>query len=319
MRAQKGAAPHDWGRFLGAWLDQHAQAFFFSIGQMARNPAGSLLTTAVIGISLALPAAFYLVLLNVQQVTAGWGGTARISLFMKLEVPEERVRALAEELAQHPQIEDVRYMGREEALAEFQRKSGLGEALQYLDENPLPAMLLLQPRLDRMSGSAGEELIAQLRGIAEVDAAEFDRQWVQRLFGLLQIFQRAVVILATLLAVAVLLIVGNTIRLAIYNRRDEIEINRLFGATNTFIRRPFLYSGVMHGLGGALLALVLVNGAIWMLDGPVSRLAALYLSPFSLSGLRGREALYLLGAGALLGLAGSWLAVQRHLREIAPS
>lgn len=318
MNVRRRAASQDWGRILGAWLDQHAQAFFFSIGQMVRNPIGSLLTTAVIGISLALPASFYLVLVNAQLVTAGWGGTARISLFMKLDVPEDRARAVAEQLARHAQIEDVHYVSREEALAEYERLSGLAEALQYLDENPLPAMLLVQPRLEDLSGGAGDQLIAELRALPEVDSAEFDRQWVQRLFALLQIFQRAVIILATLLAVAVLLIIGNTIRLAIYNRRTEIEINKLFGATNTFIRRPFLYSGLMHGLGGAILALVLVNAGIGLLSGPVARLADLYLSQFALAGLGGREILYLLGAGGFLGLAGSWLAVQRHLSEIGP-
>ncbi|MGH8631737.1 MAG: permease-like cell division protein FtsX [Burkholderiales bacterium] len=318
MNVRRRAAAQDWGRILGAWLDQHAQSFFFSIGQMARNPIGSLLTTAVIGISLALPASFYLMLVNARQVTAGWGGTARISVFMKLDVSEDRARAMAEQLARHAQVEDVHYVSREEALAEYERLSGLGEALRYLDENPLPAMLLVQPRLQGLSGGAGDRLIAELRGLPGVDSAEFDRQWVQRLIALLQIFQRAVIILATLLAVAVLLIIGNTIRLAIYNRRAEIEINKLFGATNAFIRRPFLYSGLMHGLGGAVLALILLHAGLWLLSGPVARLADLYLSEFTLGGLGAREALCLLGAGGFLGLAGSWLAVQRHLDEIGP-
>jgi cell division transport system permease protein len=310
--------PADLQRLLLVWLGQHAQACLFSAGQMFRNPVGALLTAAVIGISLALPAGFYLVLANAQQVTAGWGGTARITLFLKIDVAEERGRALAEELAARPAIEEVQYISRQEALAEYQRMSGFAEALSALPENPLPAVILLQPSSAGLAGAAGEALIAELRALPEVDTGQFDRQWVQRLFALLDILKRAIVILAALLALAVLLIIGNTIRLAIINRREEIEINKLFGATNAFIRRPFLYAGLLHGVAGAILAWLLLSFALELMVGPVSKLADLYGSGFRLSGLGPREVLALAAGGGLLGLAGSWLAVHRHLREIGP-
>lgn len=308
----------DLRRLAAAWATQHAQAFVFSAGQIFRQPAGSLLTVAVIGIALALPTLFYLVLLNVQQVTTGWGGNARIALYLKMDLEEEAGRQLAGRLAAHPRIEDVQYISRAEALEEYRRMSGFEEALEMLPENPLPAVILVQPRIEDFSGDAADALVADLRALPEVDSGQFDRQWVQRLFAMMKILERAVIILAVLLALAVLLIVGNTIRLAIINRRTEIEINKLFGATDAFVRRPFLYNGLIHGVLGAVLAWVLVSGAILMLAGPVARLSDLYLSDFQLGGLSFRETLGLLAAGGLLGLLGSWLAVSRHLRELGP-
>lgn len=306
-------------RLFRVWMVQHIQAFLFSLGETVRNPLGSLLTAAVIGISLALPAAFYITLANVRQVAGGWDATTRISLFLKMDVDADAARALAQKLWARPDVSAVKFISRKQALAEYKRMSGFASALDALDTNPLPALLLVEPRLDGVSaGTAGENLLNDLRKLPQVDTAQFDRQWVQRLFAILEIIQRAVFILAGLLAAAVLLVVGNTIRLAIFHRRTEIEVNKLFGATNAFIQRPFLYNGLIQGVAGALLAWVLVDGAVFLLSGPVARLAHLYLSSFALSGLGLRDGLILVAAGGFLGLAGSWLAVQRHLREIEP-
>ncbi len=315
MKALRPRIPADLGRLMTAWISQHLQALLYSAGQMYRNPLGSLLTTAVIGISLALPAAFYVVLVNSERVADGWGGAAHITLFLKMDVPTERAAALAGDLRKRAQIGDVQLITPEQALAEFRRTSGFGDAIEQLDENPLPAVLLVKPAF---AGSTAEALLAELRGLPEADTAQFDRQWVQRLLALLNILKRAVWILASLLAMAVLLIIGNTIRLSIYSRRTEIEINMLFGATAAFIQRPFLYNGFMHGLVGALLAWILVSGAVYLLRSPVAELATLYASDFALAGLDAQEVLKLLATGSLLGVAGSWLAMQRHLRGITP-
>lgn len=308
-------SPIEWRRAVRAWFLQHAQACVFSVGQLVRNPIGSLLTIAVIGISLALPAGFYLLLVNAQRVTSGWGGSAQITLFLKLELDDFQAQAVADRLRDHPQIDAVSYVSREQGLAEYREMSGFGDALDTLEENPLPAVILVQPNLEALSGGQGDRLLAALRAIPEVDTAQFDRQWVQRLFAIMEILKRAAVIMAILLALAVLLIIGNTIRLAIFNRRAEIEINLLFGATHAFVRRPFLYSGFIHGAAGALLAWLLINGSIRLLSGPVFRLSELYSSRFALAGLDFGAAGYLIGIGGLLGLAGSWIAVQRHLRD----
>lgn len=317
MKARRLRLPNDLGRQFAAWFSQHIQALLYSAGQMYRNPLGSLLTTAVIGISLALPAAFYVILVNSERVATGWSGTASITLFLKLDVPAAKARDLAVSLRNRPQIAGVRYISPDEALAEFRRASGFGDAIEQLEENPLPGVLLVQPSSITAASSA-EALLAELRALPEADTAQFDRQWVQRLVALLNILQRAVWILACLLALAVLLIIGNTIRLSIYNRRTEIEINMLFGATAAFIQRPFLYSGFMHGLMGALLAWMLVSAAVYLLQSPVAQLAELYASNFMLAGLDREEIFKLLCAGGLLGLSGSWLAVQRHMRGITP-
>jgi cell division transport system permease protein len=306
-------------RVFNIWLMQHAQACIYSIGQIFKHPVNSLLTTAVVGISLALPTGFYLLLENCQRVAAGWDSSTQISLFLKLDVNEERARSLANKIRQFDGIDSVEFVSRETALKEYQQQSGFNKAISALEENPLPAVLLLQPELNNLTSQQSEQLLQQLRSLAEVDSAQFDRQWIQRLFAIINIVQHVVIILSILLAIAVLLIVGNTIRLAIYNRRTEIEVNKLFGATEAFIQRPFLYSGLFHGIGGSLIAWCLLSMSLLLLDGPVLRLAKLYSSDFSLHGLSVFGLLLLFIGGAALGLVGSWVSVQRHIKAIEPT
>ncbi len=306
------------GRIIRTWLTQHAQSFIFSLGQLLRNPLGNLFSITVIGISLALPAGFYIFLANAERVMENWEGTVQIALYLKPEIADDRAADLFNNLSQLDTIENAVLITREEALAEYMKFSGFADALHALEENPLPSMLLLQPRFDTLSSARGEALLEQLAGLPEVDTAQFDRQWVKRLFVILHILQRAVIILATLLSVAVLLIIGNTIRLSIINRRAEIEINKLFGATNAFIQRPFLYSGLLYGVAGGLIAWVLLILGLLMMEAPVTRLAELYHSDFRLQGLSFKEFCWLLLGGGLLGLLGSWLAVSRHIRDMDP-
>lgn len=298
---------------------QHAQACIFSLGQLFRYPLNSLLTTAVVGIALSLPAGFYLLLENCRLVASGWDDSAEISLFLKLNVNDERAHSLAEEIGKIKGISTVKFISREEALREFQRESGLNEAMNVLEINPLPHILLLQPMLEGLSGPESDQLMQKLRALPEVDAAQFDRQWIQRLFAIIEIVRQAVIVLSILLALAVLLIIGNTIRLAIYNRRTEIEVNKLFGATEAFIQRPFLYSGLFHGGAGGLLAWGLVSLSLFLMKSPVARLAELYSSNFTLHGLSILEFLLLVLGGAWLGLLGSWVSVKRHIKSIEPT
>ena len=275
------------------------------------------MTLAVIGIALALPAGLHALLANLQAVTAGWQGEARLSLFLERSVPEARARALAAELRRRPDVRAVELITPEQALAEFRALSGFGEALDALDENPLPAVLAITPAEDDPEALAA--LAARLRALPEVELAQLDLEWVRRLHAILALARRGVAVVAALLAVAVLLVVGNTIRLEIQNRREEIVVAKLIGATDGYIRRPFLYSGLWHGLIGAALAWLLVEGALTLLRGPAARLAELYGSAWRLTGLDARASLLLVAGGALLGLAGAWLAVGRHLREIEPT
>ncbi|OGT78383.1 MAG: hypothetical protein A3I78_10670 [Gammaproteobacteria bacterium RIFCSPLOWO2_02_FULL_56_15] len=307
------------GILVQSWLIQHLQACIFSLGQIIKNPLGSLLTIGVIGVSLSLPAGFYLILGNIDRVTEHWGGGLEISLFLKQDVELSSARKLAADLSGKPGVSSVEFIDREAALQEYRENSGFADALAGLAENPLPHVLLVKPLETLVTTGRGEELLASLQNIPEVDSAQFDRQWALRLFTIIELFRRGAVILAILLAFAVLLIIGNTIRLAIYNRRDEIEINQLFGATDAFIQRPFLYSGLIHGVAGSLMAWSLLAIAALLLQNPVVRLSSLYHSDFRLIQLRPEESLLLIIIGGLLGLAGSWVAVKRNLKDIGLS
>ena len=212
----------------------------------------------------------------------------------------------------------VRFISKQDALREFKQNAGFSEAMQALEENPLPHVIVIQPSMSHTSKLAMQTLLARLQGMPHVDVAQLDEEWIMRLYSIMDFIKRGVWLLAAMLALAVLLVVGNTIRLAIQNRRDEIVIVKLIGGTDAFIRRPFLYTGFWYGLFGALIAFILLSIALFMLNEPIARLAQLYHSDAVLASLDARTALSLFGGAILLGLAGSWLAVGRHLRDIEP-
>ncbi|MEO5573843.1 MAG: permease-like cell division protein FtsX [Gammaproteobacteria bacterium] len=304
---------------VSAYFLQHLQVFFYSLGQMSRSPMSTLMTAAVIGIALALPTALHVALQNSKSIGAAWDGSAQISLFLRPEISDTQAARLAGRIRAFPGIAEVTVITHAEALAEFRQLSGFGAALNILQENPLPAVLVILPQPSTETGlGLAPGLIARLRALPEVEIAEFDMQWLKRLYAIMALAQRGVFILSALLGLAVLLIVGNTIRLMIQSRRDEIEIVKLIGATDAFIRRPFLYSGLWYGLLGVLIAWLLVNVSLWLLREPVRQLAALYNNDFELAGLNTQTTLLLLGTGVLLGLLGSLLAVKRHLAAIEP-
>ena len=305
-------------RRVNHWLLQHARAFFLSLGQLYKNPGGALLSISVIGISLALPAGFYSLLENAQRITSHFDAASHISLFLSPDVDEQRALELAGSLQARADIDGVEMISPESALTEYKENSGFAEALEALDQNPLPFVLIVQPRAKAIAASDNMYLLATLRSLPEVESGQFDWQWAQRLHQIIEVFQRAVLIVAALFAGAVILVVGNTIRMAVYNRRHEIEIHKLFGATDGFITRPFLYSGMLHGAAGSLLAWLMLEVSMLLLQDPVARLADLYGSRFFPVTLSAREVLGLILIGAGLGLVGSWLSVKRHLRAIDP-
>jgi cell division transport system permease protein len=277
------------------------------------------MTVAVIGIALAMPAGLHVLLKNVQQVLSGWDGAAQLSLFLHHETRESDALALADRLRTREGIAAVDYISSEQAMSEFQRLSGFGEALSALEDNPLPPVLVVHPALALQGPALLQQLRKELADEKAVEIAQLDMQWIKRLYALMDIGKRGVWVLAAMFALGVLLVVGNTIRLAIQNRRDEIIIIKLIGATDTFIRRPFLYTGFWYGLLGGVIAFILIELALWLLSGPVNNLAALYSSEFRLANIDLVTAAVLLSGGTLLGLFGSWLAVGRHLRAIEPS
>jgi cell division transport system permease protein len=277
------------------------------------------MTASVIGIALALPIGLHVLLDNLQNLSGGWESGTSISLFLKPEVSDRKARDIANKLKQHKRIGSVQLVEKNSALDEFKRLSGFGEALEALDNNPLPALLVIQPKPEHSNPQSAQLLVNELGLLPDTDIVQLDLQWVRRLQAITRIAQRAVLVLASLLGLAVLLIIGNTIRLEIQNRQSEIEINKLIGATNAFIRRPFLYTGFWYGLGGGIIAWLLVIISIALLSGPVSNLATLYQSGFGLSYLSLSNILLMLAGSSGLGLTGSWLAVSRHLSAIEPS
>jgi len=297
---------------------RHAQVFFFTLGQLWRTPVATTLTVAVIGITLALPAGLYVALENVQRLAHGWEDNGQISLFLKQELSDPAIEKLSAKIRKLPAVSWVDFVSREAALAEFKKLSGFGEALGSLDRNPLPPVLVVHPHAKHANPEALQALLKDLRAYSEVELAQLDLEWVRRLYAMLDLARQGVLILTAGLAMAVLLIIGNTIRLAVLNRRDEIEIIKLIGGTNAFIRRPFLYAGAVQGLLGAILAWLLVGIGLLILSGPVHRLASLYGSLFVVENMGFLATLALIGTGGLLGWLGSRLAVGRHLRVIEP-
>ena len=301
------------------WLRRHAQVSLESLGRLDRNRVASLMTAAVIGIALALPAGLYVLLDNLQRLSGGWDGQAGLSVFLKQDVQETVARQLAGTLQAWPEVATVTLVTPAEALEEFSRHTGFANVLDSLDENPLPIVLLVTPADGHTGPTAAGALQQRLQDLPGTEQAQLDLQWVQRLSAILAIAKRGVLVISCLLALAVLLVVGNTIRLEIQNRREEIVVTKLIGATNGFIRRPFLYSGIWYGIFGAVIAWLMVEAGFLVLSSPVQRLAGLYQSDFSLQTLPVVLLLVLLTGGILLGLLGSWLAVGRHLDAIEPT
>jgi cell division transport system permease protein len=297
----------------------HFHVLTQSLSQLGRAPLSTLMATTVIGIALALPALLYVSLSKIQSIGASWQESAQISLFLRDRVNEHGALSLQAELKRWPEISSVKYISREQALEQFRKNSGLGDVVAMLDENPLPAVLVVYPKLDENTTLDTEVLLSKLRARSEVELAQLDLEWVQRLHALIELANRAVTVLGVLLALAVLFVIGNTIRMAIQNRRDEIEVVKLIGGSDAFVRRPFLYNGIWYGLFGSLLAWLLVNTLLLLLDGPVRQLATLYGSDFSLGLVGIKTTLLLLLVGPLLGLVGAWLVAGRHIRAIEPS
>tara|TARA_B100000929_G_scaffold264754_1_gene231391 strand:+ start:133 stop:1059 length:927 start_codon:yes stop_codon:yes gene_type:complete len=301
---------------IQTWLKQHAHAFFFSLGQYIKNPINNILTTFVIGISLAFPVGFYVFLNNVQILSSGWDDSIEINLFLDTTIDEEQANVFANRISKRDDVAETILINKDEALAEYKKLSGLSGALDVLDENPFPNVILVKPVFVDIDEYKTTKLINELEVMPEIDDVQYDNTWIKRLIHIIDIVKLVTFILSVLLAIAVLLIVGNTIRLSIYSYRHEIEITKLFGGTDSFIQRPFLYSGMWYGIFGSVIAWFLIAGSIQILSGPIENLSNLYAGDFQLVGLGVINTLYLFGIGVLLGLLGSWASVKRYLYAI---
>lgn len=298
---------------------RHLQVFFYSLGLLSRAPFSTLLTASAMGIALALPAGLYVILDQASQLSGDINSINQISLFMKKDISKKTLSRIQKKLATYPEIAQVKHISRDAALQEFQANSGFGDALKALKDNPLPDLLIVYPSLTHNAPQQIDALLISLKKIEQVDLVQLDIQWLQRLYAILHIGQRGALIIGTLLALAVLLIVGNTIRLAIENRRSEIVVMKLIGGTDSFIRRPFLYTGFWYGLLGSLIAVLLVNISLIIINDPLAHLSSLYDSQLFSLGLMGVNiSAMLIFSGCLLGLLGARMAIAKHLKEIEP-
>jgi cell division transport system permease protein len=296
----------------------HLQALLGALGRLARSPLATLLTLLVIALALALPAALKLFVANAQAATGNFASAVDVSVFLKTDVPLVKAQQLAQNARARNDVASVTLIPADKGLEDFRTYSGFGDALAALKENPLPHVLHVRPRATASSTAALESLRRYFVAWPEVELVQVDSEWVMRFNAILEVLQRVLLIAAALLGVGVLAVIGNTIRLEIQGRRAEIEVTKLVGGSNAFVRRPFLYTGVLYGLGGALLAWGILALVLLILHDPVATLAKLYGSRFELQGLAPEDVAVLLGAGFVLGWLGAWISAARHLRSIEP-
>jgi len=300
------------------YLLRHFQVFLHTLGNIFRHPVPTLLTVTVLGITLSLPIGLYLLTHNLELVSSEWQGKPQATVYMKKSATEQDVARLENWFStQRSWVENIQYVEAQDALEEFKSLSGLGQALDVLNENPLPNMFILDMS-ETLPVAEYQDELTQLEEDESVEQLKYDLEWVQRLQAVLNLSQRTVWMVAGLLGLGALLIVSNTMRLSIANKKDEIMIINRVGATNTFIRRPFLYTGFIQGLLGALLAWGLIQAGLNWLNEPVQRLADLYASDYKLVGLPMVWVLAILFVGGLLGWIASWVTVSRHLSQLYP-
>jgi cell division transport system permease protein len=301
-----------------SWLLRHVQSLLASAGHLARAPIATLFTVLVMGMALALPLGLDVLVRNVRNATGDFSGAIGISVYLKTNVSESRAQQLLKNTRERAGVRGAHLITATEALAQFRKQSGFGAALDALEDNPLPHVLAITPAAGSSDPAAIENLRRYLQSWPEVETVQLDGDWVARFNAILALLRRLLLLAAGLLGLGVVAVVGNTIRLEIQNRRAEIEVTKLVGGTNAFVRRPFLYTGALYGLLGGLCAFVVVAVALWLLAPFAQRLAQTYGSAFTLQGPALRDLGILLGAGTLLGWVGAWLAAGRHLARIEP-
>jgi len=302
---------------IASQIGHHKEAISYSLSNLWQTSMSTWITLAAIAIALSLPASLHLLLKNLKTLTDDKREVPTFSLFIKQGISEQQAHDTGELLEELTEIEKVVLIPRDQALADFRKITGFDQTIDTLEDNPLPHVLVITPHLNLLSNSRIDmkRFAKRLENYPEVELVQMDIEWVQRLRGILRIAERAIMVISVLLALTVLLVIGNTIKLNIENRKEEIAVSKLIGATSAYIRRPFLYSGLWYGLFGGILSLVLVHVALLFLVSPVNELAQLYGSDYTISGLGIKNTFLILLVSSLLGIFGAGLAVGRHLRS----
>ena len=302
--------------FISRYLALHYSNFVNALTRITEQPLGNLMTIVVIGIALALPAGLRVMVNNLSVMSESWDTAADFTIYLEMTVDEKSANELARSIEQRSDVSSAILIDRVEALVEFQNYSGFGEALETLEENPLPHALIISPTGGPNSDLS--ELAMALEAMETTALVQLDTAWVERLRSILELVLRVVDIVTVLLGFGVIVVIGNTIRLEINNRQDEIEVIKLVVGSNGYVRRPFLYSGFWYGFGGGIIAVFTIWGALGLVSSSATSLAQLYDSDYRLIGLSIKETLVLLGTGALLGWSGAAIATVRHLRDVDP-
>lgn len=298
---------------------RHIQQAVGSLGELWRTPFTTVMTVLVLGISLSLPATLQLFVKNANTVSAQWNSASEISLFLKLSTSDKSAQNLVQRISLYPEVANVKYISAKQALADFRTLSGFGDAIDYLAKNPLPATVLVTPTQRFSQAQAVQELLNKLKKEREVEQGKLDLEWLTRLDAIASLIEDIVFAIGFLLCSSVVLIIGNTIRLAILNQKDAIAVMKLVGATDSFIQRPFLYAGVWYGILGGLFACIAIAILAQYLSSAITALTEVYQQQFELQMLSFSELITLIGFAVLLGLLGSFLSVRRHIRDIEPT
>lgn len=312
------ASQMSWRHKFDAWSAHHSNSAIESLLRMLDSPLQSFMTWLVIAIAVALPAALFVVFNNIQQIGYNWQDSSQISVFLKEQATEAQGEELRKRWSLRADVAQTTYVSPAQALEEFKAGSGLGDLVNHLDQNPLPGVILVKPKIGGNAPDALTSLQQALVSDPLVADVRLDMLWVKRLHQFISIAERFVVGLAGLLTLGVLLVIGNTIRMAIESRREEIVVVKLVGGTDAYVRRPLLYTGLWYGVGGGIVAAIILAIGFWWLSAPVAQLADLYQSEFRLQGLGFIESLQIILLAGVVGLIGAWISVARHLNLIQP-
>ena len=305
------------GRIKAA-LGQHIEQLSSSFFELWRTPVATLMTILVLGIALSLPTVFHVMYKNMERVTGQWDSASEVSLFLKKGISEERIQVLINKLGLYDSIETVTYISNHQALQEFKEISGFSKALDHLDENPLPAVLVVVPVKSAMNATGSKLLVAKLEREQDIDLVSVDIEWIEKLQAIFYLLVDVVIGIAALLLLSVLLIVSNTIRLNILNQRSEIEVLKLVGATNRFIQLPYIYIGAWYGFLGGVIAWLFSLLLVFWLHTSVITLTTIYQVQFEIISLTFNESMILVITGAVLGFVASFISVKQYLVQIEP-
>ena len=301
---------------MRAWVSHHSRSLLDVVGRLARAPMTNMLNIAIIGVALALPTGLYIGLKSLQSFVATTPAEPQLTVFMRLDANGGQIEEIGSRLRKHTGVRSSRYVSREDALSELKKNAALGDVLAGLEGNPLPAAFVIDAR--DASAPALEKLQAELAGWPKVEQVKLDSDWARRLEAIVRLGRTVVIMLASLLGFALVAVTFNTIRLQILTQREEIEVSKLVGATDSYVRLPFYYQGALLGLGGGILALVLVQGALLIFNTDLARLGPVFgVSPV-LELLSAKDMTSMLFFSGLLGWLGSHLSVSRHLLTVEP-